>query len=111
METKTCAYCGDEFLPYKNTQKYCSKACAEADKKKFTRVCPVCGKEFLADYASRKFCSDVCYHTFNRVKEFLYTNMDNHAISLIRYGQNNPFSKPTALWVQYKEIMREKEND
>ena len=35
---KICAFCGKEFLPKSNFQKYC--------KGPHIRICPVCGKEY-----------------------------------------------------------------
>lgn len=39
--TKKCAFCGKEFTPKSNNQKYC--------KGPHYRKCPVCGKEYLED--------------------------------------------------------------
>lgn len=111
METKICEYCGEEFTPYKKTQKFCSKECAEASKKSQTKVCLNCNKEFIASYPRQKFCSDECRTSYKRITSILMSYIDKRGADLIRYGQHNPFSNPIALWQEYKSTMKELDYD
>ena len=41
LKPKICAFCGKEFIPRSNNQRYC--------KGPHYRICPICGKEYLED--------------------------------------------------------------
>lgn len=63
MDTKKCLHCGKEFIPRKDTQKFCSKVCnsryyGEMNKK--YKTCPICGKQFWCGSSRRVYCSDEC---------------------------------------------------
>lgn len=60
---RKCIVCQKEFVPKKETQKYCSKPCQHiGSKKEIEKVCYNCGKIFKIkpchDY--RKYCSQEC---------------------------------------------------
>lgn len=111
METKICEHCGQEFTQYKKTQKYCSKACSDAVRKMQTKRCITCGKEFISENVTAKYCSDECGVIYRKITKKVMDKINDHAIFLIRYGQNNPFSKPQALWIQYKETMKDLQDE
>lgn len=100
LEQKKCEWCGKKFEAYKKEQQFCSRACSQAFKSsnKIKKVCCICGQEFEAIYDNTKYCSDRCRGVFIRIKYDLNEQFNNKAISLIRYGQQNPFTKATALW-------------
>lgn len=66
---KTCAHCGERFIPSKKGVKYCGAICsynANYERIKQRRAehlatvnCPVCGKEFVSRYGM-KYCSAEC---------------------------------------------------
>ena len=63
MDTKLCLYCDKEFIPRKDTQKFCSNVCnsryyGELNKK--YKICPICGKQFWSGSSKRVYCSDEC---------------------------------------------------
>lgn len=69
-KTKICAFCGKEFLPKSNFQKYC--------KGPHIRICPVCGKEYEetnSDNLKRPphACSYAC-----RAKKTKQTSMERY---------------------------------
>lgn len=111
LEMRNCEFCGQEFMPYKKTQKFCSRACSEAGRKSRTKRCITCGKEFECENAISKYCSDECGAIYRRIARGLVEKINDKAVYLIRYGQNNPFTKPVALWKQYQEVMKDEFND
>lgn len=68
--TKKCKYCGVEFEPTNNRQKYCSE-CRPKVKKEYIRnyhrgqsspykKCLICGRMFKPENWHSKYCSDEC---------------------------------------------------
>ena len=91
-KTKICAFCGKEFLPKSNFQKYC--------KGPHIRICPVCGKEYEetnSDNLKRPphACSYEC-----RAKKTRQTSME-------RYGCAAPGNNEEAR-EKAKSTMRKK---
>ncbi len=75
-ETRICAWCGKEFHPINNKQRYC-------DGPHFTK-CAICGREFeidLGQTAIRATCSDECKYKFRSLdketKEKFYAEIQS----------------------------------
>ena len=61
---KICEYCGSNFIPVKNNQKFCCDNCRinfYNDKKKKYNHCVVCGEKIPQNRKS-KYCSNECYN-------------------------------------------------
>lgn len=113
LEPRKCAWCGKTFEPYKGDQTFCCRACSQASRSAntTTKVCRICGKEFEAVNEVTKYCSDRCRNTYARIRYELESDINDKAISLIRYGQQNPFTRPAALWGVYQEEYKGKFED
>lgn len=112
VDPKKCEWCGKVFEPYKKEQLYCSRACSAEAKAavRVKKVCKLCGEEFEASNELVQYCSEKCRNNYTRIRFALEEELSQMAISLIRYGQTNPFSKPSALWVVFKEEYKDKFN-
>lgn len=72
MDKRTCAFCGKEFMPRDDRQKFCSAECRikffnekiTAKKKvwleKQTRKCDFCGKEYTPIRGNQRYCTNEC---------------------------------------------------
>ncbi len=64
MIRKTCIYCGKDFIPIRQRQKFCSNSCNSryyGERNKKMRICKRCNKEFWTPDASKKrsiYCPD-----------------------------------------------------
>ncbi|MBQ6296178.1 MAG: hypothetical protein IJK81_00525 [Selenomonadaceae bacterium] len=68
-----CVYCGKEFEPNSNVQKYCSAECREkayATVEGKTKICPCCGTEFKPRYPIQKYCSRQCGRRAGDAREY-----------------------------------------
>lgn len=113
LEPRQCAWCGKTFEPYKGDQLFCCRACSQASRSAntVTKVCRMCGQEFESVNENSRYCSDRCRNAYARIRYEFEDEMNNLAISLIRYGQQNPFTKPAALWGVFQEEKRGKRDD
>ena len=72
MDTKLCLYCGKEFIPRKDTQKFCSNVCNSryyGERNKKYKTCPVCGKQCWCGSSRRVYCSDECKDKIKKPKQ------------------------------------------
>lgn len=73
--TKTCEWCGDEFVTFRSSKKFCCKdCCKQADllKKKWKRqaeriiydeqTCIICGMKFIPKSKNQVTCGGDCSH-------------------------------------------------
>jgi len=70
MRNKLCEYCGNEFMPHRKTNRFCSYACVKAAKGHYGGRysaglrCECCGRTFAATgkdvRRGRKYCSNEC---------------------------------------------------
>lgn len=73
-EPKACRWCGEEFIPTRSPQFYCSERCrkqaaAERTRKPtVTRACAYCGKEFTTTRSDRMYCCRQCTFKADRAK-------------------------------------------
>lgn len=68
--TKTCRYCGKEYISKRSFGLYCSTECKNRARYELIQesqnglsrqaTCPVCGKTFLKSGEHRKYCSSEC---------------------------------------------------
>lgn len=78
---KICEHCGKEFETDRNTKRFCTRKCKEANKQKrrrkgirndnieYVRMCTICGVEFTTNHSDKIYCSSKC-----REKHFYATN-------------------------------------
>lgn len=88
-----CKYCGQEFKKRtrgKDSNLYCSRECAFADKKarpkekeKHTVTCVICDKEFEGR-ANSKYCSDECHKIYSHNLYLRYKQTEDYANRLKR---------------------------
>ena len=61
LKKKVCKQCRKTFQPRKASQKFCSKACVDDNKRaNHLYVCEHCGKTFRPSKASQRFCNHFC---------------------------------------------------
>lgn len=81
MKIKTCEYCGKEFVPKSNRQRYCSGP--------HYMKCPICGVEYeVANTEKLKFPPTACSYACRAAK--------TAATSMERYGCKAPGNNPQA---------------
>lgn len=82
---KICEHCGKEFETDRDTKRFCTRKCKEANKQKrirkgirndnieYTRICPMCGVEFTTNHFDKIYCSHKC-----REKQWYKQNKGYH---------------------------------
>ena len=76
---KICKHCGEEFLPKRANQIFCSKACQvrhvnDIKRKPLTpKICKTCGKEFLSKRACQLYCSLQCRPSYHKIPKHSHT--------------------------------------
>lgn len=96
---KICEHCGKEFETDRNTKRFCTRKCKEANKQKrrrkgirndnieYTRVCPVCGIEFTTNHSDKIYCSDDCAKEYK--KEHYKKNKEYYKEKNKQWYENN----------------------
>jgi very-short-patch-repair endonuclease len=77
-EMQKCEFCGKEFYPSADTQRFCTVSCANEwqSRNKSTHTCKTCGNEFRLSPSKTKdspyermYCSIGCYHDHPETKK------------------------------------------
>lgn len=84
--TKVCLYCGKDFSPSNNIQKYCLECKHLSHHQSLAggmKICIVCGHEFPTKHKGHKTCSDACRKERNRYTRQCY--LDKNPDARVRY--------------------------
>lgn len=93
LKPKACAFCGKEFIPNSNNQRYC--------KGPHYRKCPVCGKEYLEDNVENLKRPPVACSYECRVKRTQITSMKKYGVTA---PGNNPEARKKASETMMKNL-------
>lgn len=89
--TKTCPFCGEEFVPKRSDQVYCKPKCRDAakwERKKpvlTERICPICGNSFMPTRNNHVCCTEQC--AFQKI---YLEKKDVYKEKAKEWRQNNP---------------------
>ncbi len=106
-DAMVCQVCGKEFIPYRSSQKYCSKECQQKARNakrspKYMRNCLFCGKEFVTGRSDQVYCCKGCK------KKVSYRNNREHAQATIRRHYENNKERYAELGKKYREENKDK---
>lgn len=75
------------------------------------QICRTCNKEFTAPHGRVKFCSEECLRIFHRLKRRFLRKFHEVGVSLVKLGQDYPFSKPEVVYETFSADVYGEEYD